>query len=131
MPTTSEYILYVQLLIDSSKGSVTGYSLYELMFGADFSPRAISAKYIQTLESSTSESTYINDIQSKLARLKKKQEEAEHRQASKAPIRDAQIEANPFYPGQLVKRALSSTVKLHGNYKGPFLVIDTPSYVHG
>ncbi|KAL0205430.1 hypothetical protein P9112_000737 [Eukaryota sp. TZLM1-RC] len=84
------------------------------------------AKIIETLESSTSESTYINNIQSKFARLKKKQEEAELRQASKAPPRDSQIEANPFSPGQLVKRASSSTAKLHGNYKGPFLVIDTP-----
>ncbi|KAL0219638.1 hypothetical protein P9112_005291 [Eukaryota sp. TZLM1-RC] len=111
----SEYIPYVQLLINSSKSSIT-----------DFSPRADPGKIIETLKSSTSESTYINDIQSKFARLKKKQEEAELRQASKAPPRDPQIEANPFFPGQLVKRA-SSTAKLHGNYKGPFLVIDTPS----
>ncbi|KAL0226143.1 hypothetical protein P9112_013467 [Eukaryota sp. TZLM1-RC] len=97
------------------------------MFGSDFSPRADPGKIIETLESSTSESTYINNIQSKFARLKKKQEEAELRQASKAPPRDSQIEANPFSPGQLVKRASSSTAKLHGNYKGPFLVIDTPS----
>ncbi|KAL0211070.1 hypothetical protein P9112_009368 [Eukaryota sp. TZLM1-RC] len=97
------------------------------MFGSDFSPRADPGKIIETLESSTSESTYINNIQSKFARLKKKQEEAELRQASKAPPRDSQIEANPFFPGQLVKRASSSTAKLHGNYKGPFLVIDTPS----
>ncbi|KAL0206964.1 hypothetical protein P9112_012675 [Eukaryota sp. TZLM1-RC] len=123
----SEYIPYVQLLINSSKSSITGYSPYELMFGSDFSPRADPGKIIETLESSTSESTYINDIQSKFARLKKKQEEAELRQASKAPPRDSQIEANPFSPGQLVKRASSSTAKLHGNYKGPFLVIDTPS----
>ncbi|KAL0215489.1 hypothetical protein P9112_007673 [Eukaryota sp. TZLM1-RC] len=123
----SEYIPYVQLLINSSKSSITGYSPYELMFGSDFSPRADPGKIIETLESSTSESTYINNIQSKFARLKKKQEEAELRQASKAPPRDSQIEANPFSPGQLVKRASSSTAKLHGNYKGPFLVIDTPS----
>ncbi|KAL0213819.1 hypothetical protein P9112_006003 [Eukaryota sp. TZLM1-RC] len=97
------------------------------MFGSDFSPRADPGKIIETLESSTSESTYINNIQSKFARLKKKQEEAELRQASKAPPRDSQIEANPFSPGQLVKRASSSTAKLHGNHKGPFLVIDTPS----
>ncbi|KAL0219416.1 hypothetical protein P9112_005069 [Eukaryota sp. TZLM1-RC] len=115
----SEYIPYVQLLINSSKSSITGYSPYELMFGSDFSPRADPGKIIETLESSTSESTYINDIQSKFARLKKKQEEAEFRQASKAPPRDPQIEANPFSPGQLVKRASSSTTKLH--------VIDTPS----
>ncbi|KAL0214764.1 hypothetical protein P9112_006948 [Eukaryota sp. TZLM1-RC] len=123
----SEYIPYVQLLINSSKGSITGYSPYVLMFGSDFSPKADPGKIIETLESSTFESTYINDIQSKFARLKKKQEEAELHQASKAPPRDSQIEANPFSPGQLVKRASSSTTKLHGNYKGPFLVIDTPS----
>ncbi|KAL0208788.1 hypothetical protein P9112_011375 [Eukaryota sp. TZLM1-RC] len=87
----SEYIPYVQLLINSSKSSITGYSPYELMFGSDFSPRADPGKIIETLESSTSESTYINDIQSKFARLKKKQEEAELRQASKAPPRDSQI----------------------------------------
>ncbi|KAL0220011.1 hypothetical protein P9112_005664 [Eukaryota sp. TZLM1-RC] len=123
----SEYIPYVQLLINSSKSSITDYSPYELMFGSNFSPRADPGKIIKTLESSKSESTYINDIQSKFARLKKKQEEAELCQASKAPPRDSQIEANPFSPGQLVKRATSSTAKLHGNYKGPFLVIDTPS----
>ncbi|KAL0205354.1 hypothetical protein P9112_000661 [Eukaryota sp. TZLM1-RC] len=109
----SEYIPYVQLLINSSKSSITGYSPFELMFGSDFSPRADPGKIIETLESSTSESTYINDIQSKFARLKKKQEEAELRQAFEALSRDSQIEANPFYPGQLVIRASSSTAKLH------------------
>ncbi|KAL0218348.1 hypothetical protein P9112_004001 [Eukaryota sp. TZLM1-RC] len=97
------------------------------MFGSNSSPRADPGKIVKSLESSTSESTYINDIQSKFARLKKKQDEAERPQAFKAPPHDSQIEVNSFSPGQLLKRASSSMAKFYGNYKGPFLVLDTTS----
>ncbi|KAL0204841.1 hypothetical protein P9112_000148 [Eukaryota sp. TZLM1-RC] len=82
----------------SFKSSITSYSPYELMFGSDFSPRADPGKILETLESSTSGSTYINDIQSKFARLKKKQEEAELRQASKTSPREPPNRSQPLFP---------------------------------
>ncbi|KAL0226717.1 hypothetical protein P9112_014041 [Eukaryota sp. TZLM1-RC] len=72
----SKYIPYGQFLVNFSKSSITGYSPYELMFGSNFRLRTDPGKIIKTLESSTSESTYINDIRSKFTRLKKKQHAA-------------------------------------------------------
>ncbi|KAL0207622.1 hypothetical protein P9112_012250 [Eukaryota sp. TZLM1-RC] len=53
----SEYISYIQLLINSSKGSITGHSPYEFMCGSETRTRSDTGKIFKTLERSTSESS--------------------------------------------------------------------------
>ncbi|KAL0206925.1 hypothetical protein P9112_012636 [Eukaryota sp. TZLM1-RC] len=112
----SEYLPYVQLLINSFKSSITNHTPYQVIFGSDVSPKSDPGKILEIIESSTSESTFIQEIQSKFRRLKEKQEKAAHHQASKASKLTRSASPNPFEVGQLVLRASSSSAKLHGDY---------------
>ncbi|KAL0206364.1 hypothetical protein P9112_001671 [Eukaryota sp. TZLM1-RC] len=128
----SEYLPYVQLLINSSKSSITSYIPYQVIFGSDVSPRSDPGKILEIIESLTSESSFIQEIQSKFRRLKDKQEKAAHHQTSKASKLTRSTTPNPFEVGQLVLLASSSSAKLHGDYLGPFLntEIVSNSYVN-
>ncbi|KAL0206225.1 hypothetical protein P9112_001532 [Eukaryota sp. TZLM1-RC] len=84
-------------------------------------------KILEIIERSTSESTFIQEIQSQFRRLKEKQEKAVHHQASKASKLIRSTTPNPFDVGQLVLRASCSSAKLHGDYLGPFLITDIVS----
>ncbi|KAL0206827.1 hypothetical protein P9112_012538 [Eukaryota sp. TZLM1-RC] len=123
----SEYLPYVQLLINSSKSSITNHTPYQVIFGSDVSPRSDPGKILEIIESSTSESSFIHEIQFKFRRLKEKQEKAAHHQASKASKLTRSTTPNPFEVGQLVLRASSSSAKLHGDYLGPFLITEIVS----
>ncbi|KAL0204907.1 hypothetical protein P9112_000214 [Eukaryota sp. TZLM1-RC] len=123
----SEYLPYVQLLINSSKSSITNHTPYQVIFGSDVSPRSDPGKILEIIESSTSESSFIQEIQSKFRRLKEKQEKAAHHQASKASKLARSSTPNPFEVGQLVLRASGSSAKLHGDYLGPFLITEIVS----
>ncbi|KAL0227234.1 hypothetical protein P9112_014558 [Eukaryota sp. TZLM1-RC] len=123
----SEYLPYVQLLINSSKSSITNHTPYQVIFGSDVSPRSDPGKILEIIESSTSESSFIQEIQSKFRRLKEKQEKAAHHQASKASKLTGSTTPNPFEVGQLVLRASGSSAKLHGDYLGPFLITEIVS----
>ncbi|KAL0207236.1 hypothetical protein P9112_011864 [Eukaryota sp. TZLM1-RC] len=122
----SEYIPYVQLLTNSSKSSVTGFSPFELMFGSDVSPRADPLSIFSTIEKATTEVTFILDIQSNYNRLKEKREKAEITQISKSPEEKPSMSNLLFEVGCLILKSFSNS-KLHGNYLGPYLVIDKPS----
>ncbi|KAL0226168.1 hypothetical protein P9112_013492 [Eukaryota sp. TZLM1-RC] len=123
----SEYLPYVQLLINSSKSSITNHTPYQVIFGSDVSPRSDPGKILEIIESSTSESSFIQEIQSKFRRLKEKQEKAAHHQASKASKLARSSTPNPFEVGQLVLRASGSSAKLHGDYLGLFLITEIVS----
>ncbi|KAL0219751.1 hypothetical protein P9112_005404 [Eukaryota sp. TZLM1-RC] len=123
----SEYLPYVQLLINSSKSSITNHTPYQVIFGSDVSPRSDPGKILEIIESSTSESSFIQEIQSKFRRLKEKQEKVAHHQASKASKLTRSSTPNPFEVGQLVLRASGSSAKLHGDYLGPFLITEIVS----
>ncbi|KAL0206705.1 hypothetical protein P9112_002012 [Eukaryota sp. TZLM1-RC] len=101
----SEYLPYVQLLINSSKSSITNHTPYQVIFGSDVSPRSDPGKILEIIESSTSESSFIQEIQSKFRRLKEKQEKAAHHEASKASKLTRSTTPNPFEVGQLILRA--------------------------
>ncbi|KAL0208447.1 hypothetical protein P9112_011034 [Eukaryota sp. TZLM1-RC] len=101
----SEYLPYVQLLINSSKSSITNHTPYQTL-----------AKFLKSLKA--------RQIQSKFRRLKEKQERAAHHQASKLT---RSTTPNSFEVGQLVLRASRSSVKLHGDYLGPFLITEIVS----
>ncbi|KAL0224218.1 hypothetical protein P9112_003608 [Eukaryota sp. TZLM1-RC] len=90
-------------------------------------PRSDPGKILEIIESSTSESSFIQEIQSKFRRLKEKQEKAAHHQASKASKLTRSSTPNPFEVGQLVLRASGSSAKLHGDYLGPFLITEIVS----
>ncbi|KAL0209032.1 hypothetical protein P9112_011619 [Eukaryota sp. TZLM1-RC] len=49
----SEYLPYVQLLINSSKSSITNHTPYQVIFGSDVSPRSDPGKILEIIESST------------------------------------------------------------------------------
>ncbi|KAL0209185.1 hypothetical protein P9112_011772 [Eukaryota sp. TZLM1-RC] len=97
----SEYLPYVQLLINSSKSSITNYTPYQVIFGSDVCPRSDPGKILEIIESSTSESSFMQEIQSKFRRLNEKQEKAAHHQASKASKLTRSTTPNPFEVGQL------------------------------
>ncbi|KAL0218541.1 hypothetical protein P9112_004194 [Eukaryota sp. TZLM1-RC] len=111
----SEYLPYVQLLINSSKSSITNHTPYQVIFGSDVSPRSDPGKILEIIESSTSESSFIQEIQSKFRRLKRNKKKAAHHQASKASKLARSSTPNPFEVGQLVLRASGSSAKLHGD----------------
>ncbi|KAL0209945.1 hypothetical protein P9112_010029 [Eukaryota sp. TZLM1-RC] len=119
---------------DETAASVSGGNIvnsnhtpYQVIFGSDVSPRSDPGKILEIIESSTSESSFIQEIQSKFRRLKEKQEKAAHHQASKASKLTRSATPNPFEVGQLVLRASSSSAKLHGDYLGPFLITEIVS----
>ncbi|KAL0214501.1 hypothetical protein P9112_006685 [Eukaryota sp. TZLM1-RC] len=58
----SDYLPYVQLLINSSKSSITNHTPYQVIFGSDVSPRSNPGKILDIIESSTSESSLIQEI---------------------------------------------------------------------
>ncbi|KAL0205957.1 hypothetical protein P9112_001264 [Eukaryota sp. TZLM1-RC] len=122
----SEYIPYVQLLTNSSKSSVTGFSPFELMFGSDVSPSADPLSIFSTMKKATTEVPFILDIQSKFNRLKEKRENAEITHTSKLPEENPSTSNLLFEVGCLILKS-SSNFKLHENYLGPYLVIDKPS----
>ncbi|KAL0208260.1 hypothetical protein P9112_010847 [Eukaryota sp. TZLM1-RC] len=48
----SEYLPYVQLLINSSKSSITNHAPYQVIFGSDVSPRSDPAEYLKLSKAS-------------------------------------------------------------------------------
>ncbi|KAL0225775.1 hypothetical protein P9112_013099 [Eukaryota sp. TZLM1-RC] len=123
----SEYLPYVQLLINSSKSSITNHTPYQVFFGSNVSPGSDPGKILEIIESSTSESSIIQEIQSKFRRLKEKQEKAAHHQASKASKLTRSTTSKGFEVGQLVLRASGSSAKFHRDYSGPFLITEIVS----
>ncbi|KAL0206362.1 hypothetical protein P9112_001669 [Eukaryota sp. TZLM1-RC] len=113
-----------KLLVDFNTydSSTTNHTPYQVIFGSDVSPSSDPGKILEVIESWTSESTYIQEIESKLRRLKEKQEKAAHHQASKASKLTRSTTPNHSEVGQLVLRASSSFAKLHRDYLGPFLI---------
>ncbi|KAL0216183.1 hypothetical protein P9112_008367 [Eukaryota sp. TZLM1-RC] len=85
------------------------------------------ARFLKSLKARRLNHLFIQEIQSKIRRLKEKQEKAAHHQASKASKLTRSTTPNPFEVGQLVLRASGSSVKLHGDYSGPFLITEIVS----
>ncbi|KAL0208659.1 hypothetical protein P9112_011246 [Eukaryota sp. TZLM1-RC] len=96
------------------------------MFGSDVSPRADPLSIFSTIEKVSTEVPFILDIQSKFHRLQEKREKAEITQTSKS-LKEKPSKNNLLFEiGCLILKS-SSNSKLHGNYLGPYLVIDKPS----
>ncbi|KAL0205134.1 hypothetical protein P9112_000441 [Eukaryota sp. TZLM1-RC] len=123
----SEYLPHVQSLINSSKSSITNQITYQLIFGSYVSSRSDPGKILEIIESEMSETTYIQEIQSKFRRLKERQEETARCQASKVSKLKRTTSPNSFEFSHSVSRASSFFAKLHGNCLGPFLITENVS----
>ncbi|KAL0231509.1 hypothetical protein GEMRC1_010913 [Eukaryota sp. GEM-RC1] len=124
----SKYIPLVQLLVNTTKSRVTGFTPYELMFGSNTNPGSDPSKIISCLtQNKISEDSFLADYQSKLTRILKKREEAETTQSSiKSSITTVDT-PSLFAIGDLVLRSNKAAKKLHGKQEGPYLVTDIPS----
>ncbi|KAL0233055.1 hypothetical protein GEMRC1_011802 [Eukaryota sp. GEM-RC1] len=95
----SKYTPIVQLLVNTTKSRVTGFTPSQLIFGSATSPGSDPSKIL-----------------------------VEINQSSTQPVITAEPTSSSLYSsGDLVLKAYSKTKKLHGKLKGPFLVLDTPT----
>ncbi|KAL0250847.1 hypothetical protein GEMRC1_000061 [Eukaryota sp. GEM-RC1] len=116
----SKYIPLVQLLVNTTKKRVTGFTPYELMFGSNTNPGSDPSKIISCLtQNKISEDSFLADYQSKLTRILKKREEAETTQSSiKSSITTVDT-PSLFAIGDLELRNNKAARKLHGKQEGP------------
>ncbi|KAL0231424.1 hypothetical protein GEMRC1_010828 [Eukaryota sp. GEM-RC1] len=124
----SKYIPLVQLLANTTKSRVTGFTPYELMFGSDTSPGSDPSKIISCLtQNKISEDSFLADYQSKLTRILKIRKEAETTQSSIKSSITTVDRPSLFAIGDIVLPSNKAAKKLQGKQEGPYLVIDIPS----
>ncbi|KAL0235185.1 hypothetical protein GEMRC1_001767 [Eukaryota sp. GEM-RC1] len=127
----SSQIPMVQILLNSQKSSVTQFTPYQLIFGAEVDPRSHPISLLTSLDARKMHPSMITPTLDSLAKfsafLLERWEKAASNQlsyVSKLKQSKAAHRSQPFKVGDLVLRLTENPKRLHGPWRGPFEILE-------